>query len=156
NFWVRREVFDNGRRFNESIGPRPTNRIMGSETSFLIALLKEGYEIVYSPTAVVGHRVQPKTLTFSDICLRGYRLGRGEAHYLGLPKQTLLRQQPIIWRIYRHGSILWYGLKVIASLIFSKKEQRYRNVVEKMRGLGYRVEAVRLANQELTELRKQI
>jgi glycosyltransferase involved in cell wall biosynthesis len=155
NFWVRREVFDCGRRFNEAIGPRPTNRIMGSETSFLVALLKDNYEIVYTPTVVVSHRVQIGTLKFSGICLRGYRLGRGEAHYFGLPGQALLRKNFILWRLYRNGSIFWYGLRVITSFIFSKKDQRRRNVVEKMQGLGYRVEAVRLANQVLNQLREQ-
>ena len=155
NYWARREVFDNGRRFDKRMGPRPTNRIMGNETSFLIGLLKDGYDIVYSPAVVVGHRVQPKTLKFSDICLRGYRLGRGEAHYLGLPGQALLRKNQILWITYRNGTILWYGFKVIAAFIFSKREQRRRNVVEKMRGLGYRVEAVRLANKVLTQLREQ-
>jgi len=155
NFWVRQEVFDDGRRYDEVIGPCPTNRIMGSETSFLIALLKDNYEIIYSPTAVVGHRVQPKTLKFSSICQRGYRLGRGEAHYLGLPAQNLLRNHFLLWLLYRNGSIIWYFFKVIASFIFSKKEQRRSSVVNKLQGLGYRVEAVRLANQVLNQLREK-
>jgi glycosyltransferase involved in cell wall biosynthesis len=155
NFWLRREVFDSGRRFNEAIGPHPTNRLMGSETSFLRDLVKDNYEIVYSPTVVVGHRVQSETLKFSAICLRGYRLGRGQAHIFGLPDQNLLRQNPTIWRLYHNGSIIWNIFKVLIFFIFSSEEKRPRNVVEMMRRLGYRVEAVRLANQVLNQLREQ-
>ena len=35
NYWVRKSVFSNRLRFDETIGPRPKNRIMGSESSFL-------------------------------------------------------------------------------------------------------------------------
>jgi glycosyltransferase involved in cell wall biosynthesis len=149
NFWVRRKVFDQGRRFNEAIGPRPKNRMMGSETYFLCGLLKDNYEIVYSPRVAVGHRIQPETLKISAICSRGYRLGRGEAHILGLPGQTLLRHNHKLWRLYRNGSIIWYGIKLIASFIFSTKDQRPTNVVQKFRGLGYRIESVRLAKKLL-------
>lgn len=155
NFWVRREVFDGGRRYDEAVGPRPKNRIMGSETSFLIGLLRDNYEIVYSPRVVVAHRIQPKTIKFLSICQRGFRLGRGEAHYLGLPGQNLLKNHYELWLLYRCGAIIWHCLKVIASFIISKKEKRRTNIVKMLQGLGYRIEAVRLGNQFLAKLKEQ-
>jgi hypothetical protein len=51
---------------------------MGSETSFLLDLLRDGYKIVCSPAAV-GRRIQPQILKFRH-CLRAYRMGRGGPH----------------------------------------------------------------------------
>jgi glycosyltransferase involved in cell wall biosynthesis len=75
NFWVRREIFTNGRLFDESIGPRPGNYITGSETSFLVQLIKEGYNIMYSPDAVVGHIVQLEHLRKRRFLRRAYARG---------------------------------------------------------------------------------
>jgi len=157
NYWVRREIFDNGRRFDGQVGPRPTNRISGSETSFLVALLKDGYEIVYSPTVTVAHRIQSEMLKVSSIYRRAYRWGRGQAHIFDLPTQSLLtkcwpklNENPLAWRLYRIASIVLYAFKAFASFIFSNKTQRPLNVVKKMEMLGYRVEAMRLAKQVMT------
>ena len=154
NFWVRREVFDNGRRFNEAIGPRPTNRMMGSETSFLMTLLKEGYEIVYSPTVVVGHRIQRRLIGFYPVCRRAYRLGRGEAHIHDLTRPIKLdkywpslRQNITAWRFYLRGSIILSIFKVFIEFIYSSKEKRTLNVASKLRKLGYKVEASRILRE---------
>lgn len=154
NYWVRRDVFDNGRRFYEAVGPRPTNRIMGSETSFLISLQNDGYEIVYSPTVIVSHRVQPEMIRLSTLFRRAYRAGRGMVHIYGLPRLPLLKKSPAAWRLHRAGSIIFYTFKVFVSLVFSPTEHRPRNVVDNMRNLGYRIEAMRLADQALAKLRE--
>jgi len=154
NYWVRRDVFGNGRRFYEAIGPRPKNRIMGSETSFLISLQKAGYEIVYSPMAIVSHRVQPDMIRLSTLFRRAYREGRGTAHINGLPRLSLLKKSPAAWHLHRTGSIIFYTFKLFVSLVFSSTEQRPRNVVKNMRDLGYRIEAMRLAEQTLATLRE--
>ncbi len=161
NYWVRREIFDNGRRFNESIGPRPTNRIMGSETSFLVTLLKDGYEFVYAPTVNVSHRIQTEMLKLSSIYRRAYRWGRGQAHIFDLPEQSLLTkcwprlsENRLAWRFYRTASVVLYAFKTLASFTFSNKTQRPLNVVKKMEMLGYRVEAMHFASQVPAKLRK--
>jgi glycosyltransferase involved in cell wall biosynthesis len=151
NYWVRREVFENGRRFDEEMGPHPTNRIMNDETSFLVSLQRDGYEIVYSPLVIVGHRVQAEMIRLPSLLQRGYQQGRGEAHLQGLPRPTLLRKRPAVWRIHRGGSIIFYTIRVLGSLLFSEKELRPRNAVENMRKLGYRVESMRLADRVLAK-----
>ena len=145
NYWVRREVFDSGRRFDEAIGPHPTNRITGDDTSFLLALLKDGYEIVYSPTAIVDHRIQPEVLKFSAVCLRAYRWGRGKLHIYGLPQQTLLKRYPGPWWVYRCGAITWNMFKVLCSIVFSSNGKRLANCAESIVNLAYQIEAIRLA-----------
>lgn len=151
NFWVRSEVFKDGRRYNEEIGPHPTNRIMGSETSFLLNLSRDGYKIVYSPAAVVGHRIQTQTLKSSAVFLRAYRLGRGVPHMHGLPQAALLNRHPAVWRLYRYGAIAWNALKVIASLAFSANEKRVANCTQRIRNLGYQVEAHHLATDKVNQ-----
>lgn len=162
NFWVKRKVLDNGRRFNEGIGAFATGMIFGEDTLFLLGLQGDGYEIVYSPRAMVTHRVRPELLKLSKIYQRAYRHGRGMTHIYGLPVQSLLtRFWPGLsgnsgaWRLYRNGSIALYAFKVLTSFIFSSNDQRPGNVVRKMRELGYRVEALRLAKQVLAQSQEQ-
>jgi len=77
NFWVRRRIFDTGRRYDESIGPRPKDRVMGSEASFLLSLIADGHTICYCPDAVVEHRIAPSELDGKAIVRRAFRQGRG-------------------------------------------------------------------------------
>lgn len=145
NYWVRRHVFDNGRRFNQAIGPHPKNRTLGDETVFLRGLLNDGYEVLYSPSAIVGHRIQPAILKFSAVCLRAYQIGRGSPYIDGLPEQSFLKRHPAAWRLYRCGAIPWNALKVIFSIIFSSNGERLANCMKSISALGYQIEAMRLA-----------
>jgi glycosyltransferase involved in cell wall biosynthesis len=147
NYWVRREVFENGRRFDEAIGPGKKNRIMGSETSFLIALLQDNYEIVYSPNVIVSHRIQPETLRYSSIYRRAYRCGRGRIRIFGLPQHVLLKAHPVQWWVYRCGAIAWNTFKLLFSILFSPNEKRLVNCVPRITDFAYQIEAVRLARK---------
>ncbi|HEX8948608.1 MAG TPA: glycosyltransferase [Dissulfurispiraceae bacterium] len=143
NLWVRRSIFDGNRRFNEAIGPRPGNRIMGSETSFLVGLLNEGYEIVYSPAVAVGHRIQPEALKWQTVCTRAYRLGRSVPYIHGLPQASLLGSYPALWRMYRYSAIAWNASRVLSSALFSRKEKRLVNCARSIRNIGYHRESMR-------------
>ena len=164
NLWVRREVFDNGRRFDERLGPRPTKRMMGGETSFLFALLKDGYEIVYSPTVIVGHRIQPEALRLNQIFRRAYRLGRGGAYqyplvqhryHYPLLQHTLLKHHPAAWYLYRCGAITWNTFIVLFSAFFCLLGKHPGNCVLRIRDLGLQIEAIRWAKQHREEGRKR-
>ncbi|RMF85672.1 MAG: glycosyltransferase, partial [Planctomycetota bacterium] len=48
NYWIRREVIEAGHCFDERIGPRPKNRILGDETVFLKQLNDAGYKLMYT------------------------------------------------------------------------------------------------------------
>ena len=63
NFWVRRDLLANGRRFDESIAWHPKNHILATETTFLQQLSEEGHSMLYSPDAVLGHRISPEQLS---------------------------------------------------------------------------------------------
>jgi glycosyltransferase involved in cell wall biosynthesis len=151
NYWVRREIFDHGRRFNEAIGPQQTNRIMGSETSFLVSLMNDGYEIVYSPTVVVDHRIQEKILRRSAVIKRAYRLGRGQAYIHGLPTRNRiakylpsLKQNPAALNLHLYGAVIWNLFKVLLSAIFFMNNNRLVDCAHGIRDLGYHIESISL------------
>jgi glycosyltransferase involved in cell wall biosynthesis len=147
NFWLRSELLRNGRRFNEAIGPFATGMILGEDTSFLLGLLHEGNEIVFVPDALVTHRIRAEMLELSILYRRAFRRGRGEAHIYGIRDMELLRRSPTAWFLYRRGSIIRYALETFTSFIFSDSERGPLKVTEKMRALGYRVEAIRIAKE---------
>lgn len=148
NLWVRREIFANGRRFNEKIGPRPKNRIMGSESSFLLKLQDDGYEFVYSPYAIVGHRIQSDVITAFGIWQRAYRLGRSAPHLRGLPDRNQLEKHPLIWRLLRFVTIIRLILRIFAVALLQSSDQRVIRIVYLIQNIGRNVEALRLARNE--------
>jgi glycosyltransferase involved in cell wall biosynthesis len=75
NLALRRQVFANGFRFNESIGPQGNNQIHGEETELQRNLLKQGHQGIYVPDAVVHHRNSRKRMT--ETYLRRYFKGMG-------------------------------------------------------------------------------
>ncbi len=97
NYWVRRRVFENNRRFNESVGPRPIDRIMGSEATFLRRLQDDGFQMVYSADAVVAHRIQPELLLARSVRRRAYRQGRGTTYWRGPALSRFLRWNRAVW-----------------------------------------------------------
>jgi glycosyltransferase involved in cell wall biosynthesis len=144
NFWVQREVFADGRRFCETVGPRPGSYAMGSETVFLKQLTEEGYDIVYSPFAVVGHRIRAEDVSISSILRRAYRHGRGIAHIR--PRTALFDKHPILWCLIRIGAIVKVTFRLTVSLlplIF----QRPSRAVDAIRWIGYNVESLKIAKK---------
>jgi len=148
NYWVRRSVFSGGRRFDESIGPHPTNRTLGDETKFLLELLNEGYELVYSPRVVVGHRIQPEALKFTYIYSRAYQLGRSFPHIRGLPHRTLLKNHYAMWYLHRSAVIIWNAFKVLCAIISISEEKRVCKGVRRIQWLGYHIEAMHMARNK--------
>ncbi len=145
NHWVRASVFEGGRRFDERIGPHPTNRIMGSETSFLRGLRDDGYAMVYSPKPEVGHRIQPDILTARRIRRRAYTLGRGIPHGHGLPREELLGRNPLAWRLLRAGLVARDALRLAGAQLSLSSTSRVLSSIHVMRDLGYNTECLRIA-----------
>lgn len=146
NFWVRREVFENGRHFCERIGPHPGGYIMGSETSFLKEVSEDGYRMVYSPEAVVGHHVRPEDISIYNILKRAYRYGRSIACMRPLCRQALLDNHPVLWRFVRAGAIVrltFSLLTSLAALILKKPEK----AMQTMQWIGYNVESLNIAKE---------
>lgn len=144
NFWVLRKVFSNGRCFDETVGPRPTNRIMGSESTFLKQLRDDGYSFLYSPKAVVGHRISYKQLSFKDLIKRAYRWGRGSAHTQSLCRQSLFNKSRFFWYLVRSAAIIRLMFLLVLSLVPLIVKRNPEKTVHATRGIGYNFETFKI------------
>jgi glycosyltransferase involved in cell wall biosynthesis len=118
NFWVRKLVFETVPFFDETIGPNSKNRIMGSETSFLMELQRHAFKMLYYPYARVQHRIIPKDCTVSALRRRAYTFGRGQVRLHGWHRRDLYFQSKLLWFLtcaadyiytclrFLHGSLL--------------------------------------------------
>ncbi len=99
NFALRADLFREGLRFDETVGPDGSSTYrMGSETSLLRQLGRRGHRFWFCPDAVVRHIVRPHQLEREWILQRAFRLGRslyyveredrfgGAVTFLGVPR----------------------------------------------------------------------
>ena len=115
-YWVRRSVLEAGVRFDAAIGPRPSNRVMGGETAFLIAARRVGFTPVYVPSAHVLHRVQPDALDFNAMQRRAVRFGRGQFYCYGPPEPGLLKARPRLWRLRRYARLATVVARLLTTI----------------------------------------
>jgi glycosyltransferase involved in cell wall biosynthesis len=97
NFWVRKIVFQKVPFFDETLGARPRNRIMGEEATFLLNLQEHGFQILYYPQAVVYHRSLPEAFTLPWLRHRAYTWGRGRIRLYGWHRFDLYRKNKVLW-----------------------------------------------------------
>lgn len=144
NLWVRREVFADGLRYDEKFGPRPKNRIMGSEISFVQTLRRKGHVPLYWPAALTGHRMRPEEVTPKAIRKRAFRAGRTGPHLGGLRDTETLRRSPLVWRAKRWASLARYGVLFGLHSLHPSVDRRTVRTVRDVRGWAYNLEALRV------------
>lgn len=147
NFWVRKEVFSGNRKFNEKIGPRPKRRIMGSESSFLLDLQKDGFRFLYFPDAKVGHFISFEQLTFYYFMKRMFRSGRSDPHHSGFRQKKLWLRHYRLWQLIRLAGIVKAVMLLIASLLSMSRSGLANRVAGAMSGIGYNWEALLYARE---------
>lgn len=91
NMWIKSAIFEKGYLYNEDIGPRPTNRIMGSETSFLIGLARDGFMPLYVARSHIKHRIQPSEFNMQALFRRAFRYGRSQPHLARIREPQAVR-----------------------------------------------------------------
>jgi hypothetical protein len=125
NFWVRKEVFTGGRRYDETIGPTSKNNFkMGSEATLLKQLEKDGYKILYIPDVYVGHHVQEKLLSETEVRYRAKRNASGLVQIHGILGNVYYNEHPLLWKFRRIISITkFFLLNKIASLLPNKEKR---------------------------------
>jgi len=105
NMAIRKNIFEKGWKFNESIGPQGKNYMMGSETDLTKRLQEKGFIPIYLPKALVKHQVRAEQLSAQWLYQRAYRRGRQKYFcdqkttfptLLGIPRYLL----PIILKIF--------------------------------------------------------
>ena len=147
NFWVRSEVFDNGRKFDEAISWQPKNRILATETVFFQKLSKEGYEFLFSPHSVVGHRITKEQVTLTYLCKRAYSGGRAISYMRPLCRRKLFDKCPRLWCFIRIGAIVLLGFRLAASLVLLTFK-RVEKTIYVIRWLGYNFELLKNAKKD--------
>jgi len=151
NLWVRREIFASGRTFNETVGPRPGSYIMGSESAFLEQLEANGFRFVYSPQAVVRHRIRPEQLTLSHVRKRAFRFGRYVPHSKGLCRRSLFERHVMFWFLIRIGAIIRAAFQYLRGIACLSELRGIEMKVRSSMTLGYNVESIKLAWKERRE-----
>lgn len=81
NMAVRREAFDRGVRFDETIGPGSGGLSMGDELDIAFQLERLGQTAVYVPSSRVFHHVREEQLSLPWLLRRGLDYGRMTAHF---------------------------------------------------------------------------
>jgi len=145
NFWARVEIFEDNRRFNESIGPKPRSYIMGSETSFLRSLSENGYHIIYSPDATVGHYVHPNQVSKLNILRRAYRCGRQGPHIGGLCRRKLFQKHRTFWFLIRVGCIIKASFRYLGGMVCLSTLRGIEMKIASLINIGYNIESIKLA-----------
>lgn len=78
NMAIRSDIFRNGYRFDETMGPKGPNYTMGSETALILRLTKAGFKVWHCKRAVVHHMIQSSQMTQDWVLGRAIRHGRGK------------------------------------------------------------------------------
>lgn len=76
NFAVRTRLFDT-HRFADALGPVGTTYAMGGETEFLMRLRRAGHRVIYAPSVVVEHVIEPDRVALRALFARARNAGRG-------------------------------------------------------------------------------
>lgn len=127
NFWIRSEILREGFRYNEFFGPRPKNRLMGSETTFINSLRDAGYRALWVPTAKLSHHIEPEATSEAAIINRSKRYGRSRAYR---SKATTGPKNPPLSQIFRGVWNLLAGTKNY--LIYYLKAPFKRDFIKKV------------------------
>jgi glycosyltransferase involved in cell wall biosynthesis len=122
NFWVRKSVLQKVPLFDETMGPRPTDRIMGGETRFLRDLQDRGFQILYYPGAEVRHRMPPDSCTLPVLRRRAYTHGRGQIRLQEWHRRNIYRKSRILWCVVLVADYFYAMLRfLIGSLLRDTK-----------------------------------
>lgn len=142
NYWVRRRVFDAVPLFDETIGPRPGQRVMGSETSFLMELDRHGFRMLYCPKAYVEHRIHPRECSVAGLRRRGYAFGRGQVRLFGLHRAAVYRRSRALWAMITCADCLYTAMRFVDGILRRSPRERCEVTVNAMIRLGVFLETV--------------
>lgn len=100
NMAVRRRIFTQSWRFDDSVGPRGASYAMGSEVSFNLQLAQAGHMAWFCRAAQVAHIIRPAQVQPTWVLRRAWLFGRGQCRqqivgggpqWLGVPRWMLAR-----------------------------------------------------------------
>jgi len=136
NFWVRKIVFQKVPFFDETIGARATNEIVGEEATFLINLQEHGFQILYYPQAVVYHRNLPEAFTLQWLKHRAYTWGRGRVRLYGWHRLDLYHKNKVLWYMVLVAEEFYNVLRLFAGIILRDPTRNCERAVSAMITFG--------------------
>ena len=89
NMAYRREIFERYGSFLTVIGPRARQMIRGEDSEFGLRVLAGGERVIYVPSAIVHHRVEPERMKLRYFEQYYYGEGRMEARVFPVPPGTI-------------------------------------------------------------------
>jgi glycosyltransferase involved in cell wall biosynthesis len=146
NYWVRKVVFQKVPFFDETIGPSPRGRIMGSETSFLRSLQQRGFPMLYYPSAAVYHRIQPQACTLGWLRRRAFTYGRGRVRLNGWYRCDIYLKNRSAWGIFLVADACLNVLRFLTGFVLRDSKRNCERTVSAMITFG---EIYETANQIL-------
>jgi glycosyltransferase involved in cell wall biosynthesis len=149
NFWVRKVAFQKVPFFDETIGPRPRNRIMGSETSFLLNLQEHGFPILYYPGAEVYHRILQEACTVPWLRRRAYTYGRGRIRLYGWHRHNIYLKNRILWWMVLVAEEFYNVVRFLAGFVLRDSKRNCERTVSAMIMFGQLHETVNQAFKRL-------
>jgi glycosyltransferase involved in cell wall biosynthesis len=134
--WFRSRVFAGGRRLE--------NTWNSDSANLILQLVEDGYEGIYTPEAVAGHRIQPSLLDETIIRNRAIMVGRTFAAarlrpYKSTVKQAVyFKRHPILSRLFcLINSARWLAFFGFASLRFQHDKRFLEQIVALERLVTY-------------------
>lgn len=144
-FWVRQSALQIIPLFDETIGPRPHDRIMGGEVSFLMRAQEAGVKMVYSPQVEVEHRIAPKECELSALRRRAFRFGRGGVRLFGLHRRSYFEKSRLGWTFLMVVDAAWYaGGRTLGSWFHPVAHRRAELALRASTRIGQIYESLRL------------
>jgi glycosyltransferase involved in cell wall biosynthesis len=125
NMAVRRWVFETGVSFNENVGPKGQNYVMGNETDLILQLTGKGYQPVFLPLSLVYHIIRPEQLDHDWLVRRAFRQGRSNTYLKSdlswyavarLAKHALWKSCTYCGALVRGGSAGAFSERIACSL----------------------------------------
>ncbi len=144
NLWILKRFFEKGLRYDESIGPSPVNRAMGSETSLLLLLAGDGHQIVYCPHSVIFHKLQKSLVTARGIRRRAYTYGRGQARLRGFAQVELRCRHRRLWQLRRLAALGFAVARLMAAYMSFTNGRRVGRSLEPIEDIAYHIELLKM------------
>ena len=148
NFWVRRQIFTNGLRYDENVGPHPTNRIMGSETCLFLKLASQGKKFLYVPSAIIGHRIERDLVSGRGIRRRARTMGRGGAYRTLFCEPPSPSRASLAWRMRRVGALGWSVVRYLRAMCSLTRDARLGRSLEPISDIAYNLQMLRAARRK--------
>ncbi|ASJ11575.1 glycosyltransferase family 2 protein [Thermococcus thioreducens] len=76
NMAFKKNIFDTIGKFNPNFGRVDNKQLVGEETELFFRIASRGYKVLYTPRAIVYHKIFPYRAKFTYVLQRGFNYGK--------------------------------------------------------------------------------